>query len=446
MNISLKVFSNSKIDFFFITRLLFYSFPIILIFPSGYITAHVSLLTIVSLIGIYKKKIKIKFLLIDYLIFLLFFLSIFSTLKNISGLGNIIFIKSILDVRFAIFFLVVRSLLINKLVNLKFLSIISIISSMLLSFDIFLQHLIGYNIIGIKPFDGRYNSFFGHEAIAGSYIQKFFLLSLLSVFILNFEKIKKIFLITLIVNVLGMGVLLSLDRMPFLILIFANFILLFFLKNFRILILSNIIILTILFLCLFKNYEVVKSRYEYLNRDINFSKILYILSIKNYIYNSEETNKKVTSNQKLFHGDYYKIYNTAYVIFSKNYLIGSGVKSFGYECNKLTSISENISCNNHPHNIYLEILINIGIIGMCIFIIFLFFLINKIFKNLLKNNINNYQKITLILFFTIFIVELIPIRSYGSIFQTNNGSIFWFFLGLISYINTINLNNKKNTS
>ena len=44
-------------------------------------------------------------------------------------------------------------------------------------------------------------------------------------------------------------------------------------------------------------------------------------------------------------------------------------------------------------------------------------------------------EVLLILFLTFFIAELLPLRSYGSIFQVNNGSIFWFFLGLVSYIN-----------
>ena len=72
---------------------------------------------------------------------------------------------------------------------------------------------------------------------------------------------------------------------------------------------------------------------------------------------------------------------------------------------------------------------------MSIFIIFLFLIINKIVKSLFEKNINGIQRITLILFLTFFIAELLPLRSYGSIFQVNNGSIFWFFLGLVSYIN-----------
>lgn len=439
MSTLLKRYNNFKINIFFIVKIFFYSFPVILLFPSGYIAAHVSLLTIASLILIYKNNIKIKLFNVDYLIFLLFFLSIISTLKNITTLGNIIFIKSLLDLRFAIFFLIIRNLLSNKIVNLKLLSIITLISSIFLSLDIFLQHLIGHDILGFKPFDGRYNGFFEHEAIAGSYIQKHLCLSLLSIFLIDFKKITKSFLITLIINILGLGILLSLDRMPFIIFIFIIFILFFFMKNFRVIFFSNLIIFSLLFAFLFKNYDVVSSRYIYLNKDINFNKILDATSINNINKFSENKNDEKSKNEKLFYGDYSKLYHAAYLVFLKNYIIGSGVKSFIYECIKLPNDKNSISCNNHPHNIYLEILVNLGFVGISLFIIFLILTINRIVKSLLKKNINNIQKITLILFLTFFISELIPLRSYGSIFQVNNGSIFWFFLGLVSYINNFTI-------
>ena len=435
MSILVRLGNNFKINNFFIVKLFFYSFPIILLFPSGYITAHVTLLTISSLILIYKKKIKVKFFIIDYLIFLLFFLSIISTLKNIATLDNVIFIKSLLDLRFAIFFLIIKSLLSNKIVNLKLLSIITLLSSVLLSFDIFLQHLIGHDIFGFKPFEGRYNGFFEHEAIAGSYIQKHLCLSLLSLFLNDFKKITKIFLIILIINVLGLGILLSLDRMPFIIFILIIVILFFLMRNYRIVFFFNLIIISLLFLSLFKNYEVINSRYQYFSKDININKIIDIPYINKIIKSPENIIEEKSKNNNLFHGDYSKLYRAAYLVFLKNYIIGSGVKSFIYVCIKLPHDKNIISCNNHPHNLYLEILVNLGLLGMSIFIIFLFLIINKIVKSLFEKNINGIQRITLILFLTFFIAELLPLRSYGSIFQVNNGSIFWFFLGLVSYIN-----------
>jgi O-antigen ligase len=107
---------------------------------------------------------------------------------------------------------------------------------------------------------------------------------------------------------------------------------------------------------------------------------------------------------------------------------------------KLPLDTKSISCNNHPHNIYLEILVNIGVLGMIIFISILFCIIKIIIKNL-SVDVNNNQKITLIIFLAIFISELWPIRSYGSIFQTVNGSMFWFFLSMIS---SKNVNKKIN--
>ena len=153
------------------------------------------------------------------------------------------------------------------------------------------------------------------------------------------------------------------------------------------------------------------------------------------IKSPENIIEEKSKNNNLFHGDYSKLYRAAYFVFLKNYIIGSGVKSFIYECIKLPYDKNSISCNNHPHNLYLEILVNLGLLGMSIFIIFLFLIINKIVKFLFEKNINGIQRITLILFLTFFIAELLPLRSYGSIFQVNNGSIFWFFLGLVSYIN-----------
>jgi O-antigen ligase len=434
MKFIINQYKNFKINNFFIVKTLFYFFPVILLFPSGYITAHVSILSIVGLILIYKNNLEIKILLIDYLVFLLFFLSFLSSLINIATLGNLIFIKSIFDVRFAIFFFVIRNILNNKIVNLKILSIVALTSSIFLSLDIFLQHFIGHDILGFEPFEGRYNGFFGHEAIAGGYIQKFFLLSLLTIFLLDFKMITKFFLITFTIIILGLGVLLSLDRMPFIIFILSIVMLFIFLKNFRYLFFFNLIILSTLFLFFIKNYETVKIRYEYFNRDINFQKILDISKINNNIEISEEAKKTFSKNNKLFHGDYSKLYHAAYLVFLKNYLIGSGVKSFIYECVRLNVDTKIISCNNHPHNIYLEILVNIGALGMLIFISILFSIIKIIIKNL-SNNIDNNQKITLIIFSVIFISELWPIRSYGSIFQTVNGSMFWFLLSIISVKN-----------
>lgn len=89
----------------------------------------------------------------------------------------------------------------------------------------------------------------------------------------------------------------------------------------------------------------------------------------------------------------------------------------------------------------MEVLVNTGILGLLIFIIILLFTLRKIIKLLFQDHTNKKKNIVLIFFLIFFIVELIPIRSFGSIFTTFNGSIFWFFFGIITYINNSYIKN-----
>ncbi len=63
-----------------------------------------------------------------------------------------------------------------------------------------------------------------------------------------------------------------------------------------------------------------------------------------------------------------------------NKILGNGIKSFRVNCNKLQNLEgynlgedimkfkRNRLCSNHPHNYYLEILTETGIIGFFIFL------------------------------------------------------------------------------
>jgi len=428
----MKIFSlknkNSRLQ---VLEVLFYLFPLIMLMSSGYITFYISILTIYSLYVFFYKKIKINFILLDYLIFLFFIISIIASLINIKVIGNFIFFKSIFDLRFALFFFVIRNLINYRFINIKFFFISSLICTIFLSLNIFSQHIIGFDAFGHEPFDGRYNGLFESEAIAGSYIQKFFLVSILSILLLKIKKKAKFILTIIATNILGLGVLLSLDRMPFIIYLFSIIVLIALFKNFRLKFLISLILIIFIFQFSFNNYQPVKNRYMSLSNEFQLAKIKNIFSFYN---KKEELSAKINENEDYnLSGDYLKIYVAAYKVFMENFFIGSGVKSFGFECNKLKENNKkNITCSTHPHNIYMEILVNQGIIGILIFIIFLFSLIKNNYLEELFSKNSSEEKLLIVFFFTILISELLPFRSYGSIFQTVNGSIFWFFLALIS--------------
>jgi O-antigen ligase len=129
--------------------------------------------------------------------------------------------------------------------------------------------------------------------------------------------------------------------------------------------------------------------------------------------------------------EYFKIFNSAIYVFKKQFWIGSGTKSYLKSCVKLIEYNKNLLCAPHPHNIYLEVLINQGILGMIIFVTFLTLLFKKYYFDLTKLKMSN-NKLLKISFLIILITELWPLRSYGSIFQTVNGSLFWFLISISS--------------
>ena len=429
----LSKFYNTKIIFLFYIKFLLYAFPFFMFTSSTYLNFYMTIFTISALIFLYYSNVNIKFDFIDYLVLAFFLLSIFSTLINVKTLGYFLFFKSILNLRFVFFFFVIRNLLKFKFINLKTLALVTLIASSFLSLDIIYQHLYDHDLFGYKPFDGRYNGIFEDEAIAGGYIQKIFLISLIYLILSNINY--KFIFITFFINLSGIGILLSLDRMPFLIYLFILIILIIIIKKYRLIFLINFFILILTFFLLFKNYDPINKRYYSLKNEIDFSKFLLFFEKDQ----NQNTRPNPKNENKLLIGDYSKIYKTAYYLWLEKPIIGSGARSFNIECNKIP-IEKKLTCSTHPHNIYFEVLVNQGLLGLTIFIFFITLLISNIFKTLsIKKNKN--ERIIILILFTILISELWPLRTYGSIFQSVNGTIFWFLISLISSIKFILKNN-----
>ncbi len=123
-------------------------------------------------------------------------------------------------------------------------------------------------------------------------------------------------------------------------------------------------------------------------------------------------------------------YITALEIFKDNKVLGSGPKTFRIVCadnkySKLKSFNIINRCSTHPHNFYMQILSETGIVGLSIFIIsFLVFIIFTIKKIDLSNPLHNCTFITLILF-------LWPLQSTGSIFNNWYGLYLFYYMSIL---------------
>ena len=84
----------------------------------------------------------------------------------------------------------------------------------------------------------------------------------------------------------------------------------------------------------------------------------------------------------------------------------------------------------HPHQIHLELLSEIGLLGYLAFFVLILYSIYYSMKNYLINK--NIYQFASILFI---ISNLIPLIPSGSIFSTFNGGIFWFNFALMLSFN-----------
>ena len=138
-----------------------------------------------------------------------------------------------------------------------------------------------------------------------------------------------------------------------------------------------------------------------------------------------------------------QIHLPAYRIFKDSPFIGSGLKSYRNLCQNEKFKIDKYSCSTHPHNTYLELLSETGLIGfLFIFILFLFIVFKSVlhlYKKILKKKILflDYQ----ICLLSCFIINLWPMIPTGSFF--NNWLSIIYFLPVGFLIQSLNYNNNK---
>jgi O-antigen ligase len=116
-----------------------------------------------------------------------------------------------------------------------------------------------------------------------------------------------------------------------------------------------------------------------------------------------------------------------------NKYIGGGIKNFRYYCHVRPNLDKNsvFKCNMHPHNYYLEILTETGLIGfILISVIFTIILYKTLYKKyFIKSALND--NVIIIPFIFLFIAEIFPIKSTGSFFTTGNATYLFLIMALL---------------
>ena len=133
-------------------------------------------------------------------------------------------------------------------------------------------------------------------------------------------------------------------------------------------------------------------------------------------------------------------------MFETNPIFGVGIKNFRKLCSKDQYKISELSCSTHPHNTYIQLLAETGIIGFLIillcFIYFSFVSIKYLFsKNYREDNLFDFQ----VCITSAIMISLWPLVPTGNFFNNWLNIIYFYPLGIYLWSNQT-LKNKKNIS
>lgn len=397
------------------SSILIYFIPLALITGPLIPDVLVSLVCVIFLFETFRDK---NFKIFKNIFFVLF--SVFYVISFVSSLfSDDVFTSlksSFFYFRFGILALCIYKNLENNKFSFKVFFFFLLIVFSVLLFDGFYQYFFGKNLIGIESVYGksRLNSFFGDEYVLGSYLTRLIFLFMAITYKVNFNNINKEILIFPFLFLTIVLVFLTGERTAFYLIILSTFLFLIlsnYSVGYKIVFISILTFSIVLFLNL---NESIKDRYLKL--------FLQEIGLKEW-----EANLKYNNKEILFLPQHSTYFIVSYKMFKDKKLIGHGNKSFSYKC-KDYSINQS-SCSTHPHNTYMQLLAENGLINFFIILSALFFVIYKLFNSFIQKSLNNYQ----LCLISNLLITLWPLTQTGNFFNNWLSIIYFLPVGFIIY-------------
>ncbi len=382
------------------------SIPFLLITGPFLSDLAVVFICILYLFNNFTNDIKKYYKNIFFILFIIFYIvCILSSL--ISDYPLVSTFKSISYIRFLIFTLAIIYILNKNPTVIKGFFISIFFCFVILIFDGFYQFIFKENIFGFIMHENRTSSFFKDELIYGSYLSKFLPIILSLFFLQKKNKILNIFF-SIVVILSTFAITISGERSSLFLTIFVLLYLLITLK-------LNIKFLASFFLIIFLGVgSMVVFNDTIKNRMLIFTKNQIFTENKIFFFSEDHTGHLISAI------DIYK---------NNNKIIGIGPKNYRNYCfnNDKYKIKPYI-CSSHPHNTYIQMILETGILGFMILVMafsnILYMSFKYLFLKLYKKKYiyNNFQ-ICLIAFYFMILWPLVP-----------TGSFFNNYLSIIYYI------------
>ena len=296
------------------------------------------------------------------------------------------------------------------------------VSFIIVLIDAYIQFFLGKNLLGYPYIDERLGGLFRDEKILGAYVVRMLpiIFALLTLSFIREKYRIYIFFIFLILS--DVIIFLSGERSAFVYLILSTFYILLLINRYRLL---RLVTITLSFLIL--------SLITVSNDDVRNRMIEQTLTQTQIL----EEDKKIFSSQ---HEAFYK---TGMKMFFDNPVTGVGLKIYRHRCGEDKYYVKH-GCTTHPHNTYVQILAETGILG---FLPFMTFFIFFVYESILQFHsiwvkkrpyLSDYQ----VCMYAGVLISLWPIIPTTFFFHNWNSVIIFLPIGFL--LASYNRNKKNN--
>ena len=363
-------------------------------------------------------------------IFILFYL--YLILSSIISDNPLFSLQSTLPyIRFGIFPLAVWFLIKNNNKLIELFAKMIFITFIIASVDGYYQYYNSISFFGFTAEGIRMTLTLNDNAALGSYLVRLLPL-LIAVYFFSFKNsTRNIFIIIAIFFSTSVLIYLSGERPAFALMIISSIFMILFSFNLRKILLSTFI--AVIFMILLVTY------FDSNIRDRNINTTFNQLGIGSTDGLPFSENNELTVFSPIHESHILGAIN----MFIENKFFGVGANQFRNLCSHEKYNINIMTCSTHPHNTYIQLLAETGIIGFIIFLIPIIYLISKIFRHLrciifsTKPIISDYQ----LYLITCFVITLFPLLPTQNIF--NNWINIIYFLPLGFYLSSVYENNSS---
>ena len=386
----------------------------------------ISLSTLVFLFYAIKKK---KFYYFNNKPLIIFFIfCIYCILVSIFVAKDILssFATSLFYFRIGVFACLIWYLIEKNKKILNYFYYALVICFSVLVVDGYIQFFLGFNIIGLPVYGHRVSSFFGNELIMGSYISRLFPL-LFSLFVIKKKGNFELYYIGGLFILVDVLIYISGERASFIFLNLSTLFIIILAKKYQKFRLFTFICALALIAGLSYSYDKLSDR-------------MISSTLKNLGFDNE------SQKRNIFSPEHESLIKTAYNMFLDKPIFGHGPKMFRVICKDEKYATGVYPCSTHPHNFYVQLLAETGIIGFSfLFSAFAYVLycVYRQFKSIAlrqKRYLTDYQVSLL----AGILITVWPFTTNGNFF--NNWLMIVYSLPVGFYLHSIYGKNRKSIS